>query len=211
MACISVLQSTPTWLPFVAANAGNGAPRTGIVYTQVDVAYKKSVQATFGVKTLLEADFRENGNGVYEILFSAAELDTTGSFIYTVNSNGGLPIPALKQFIGQAFIQSSSQYTPGSIALSTNLLTGNLVNLRGYPLVGEGVSARVLSAPVVMGASPNIGGIGSDMISVVTDSSGFFALEVVQGAEVDIVIPIINYRRTLTVPANQTDKLFELP
>jgi len=211
MACISVLQGTPTWLPFVAANSGDGSPRTGITFTQVDVAYKKSSQASFGVKSLLITDFRENGNGVYEILFSAQELDTTGSFIYTVNSNGGLPAPAIKQFIGQAFIQSSSQYTPGSIALDTNILTGNLIDLQSHAMVGESVSARVLSAPVVMGSDPNIGGVGCGMVSTTTDSSGFFALEVLQGAEVDIVIPAINYRRTLTVPSNQTDKLFEIP
>lgn len=211
MSYIAVLQGTPTWLPFIASNSNDGLPRTGITYSQVDVSYKKSSQATFQLKSLLVTDFRENGNGVYEILFSASDLNTVGSFLYVVQGNGGLPLPTIRQFIGQAVVQSSASYTPGTISLNTNVLTGNLIDLMGSPLVGESVSARIQSAPVIMGTTPNIGGVGVTMVSALTDSAGFFALEVLQGAVVDIVIPAINYRRTLTVPANVSDKLFELP
>jgi hypothetical protein len=213
MAYITILQGTPTWLPYIATDVNTGDPRTGITYNQVDVSYKKYGAAVFSVKTLVGGgtDFRENGSGVYEILFSALELDTLGTFIYVVNGNGALPSPSIKQYVGQAFIQASAAYTPGTITLPTNVLTGNLIDLAGVSLPNEAVSARILSAPVVMGSNPNIGGIGSDMVSTQTDTSGFFALEVLQGAEIDVVIPVINYRRTLTVPANSTDKLFEIP
>lgn len=211
MSCVSVLQGTPTWLTYIATDVGTGTPRTGITFSQVDVSYKKYGQPTFSVKTLLVTDFQENGNGVYEILFSGTELNTEGSFIYVVQGNGALPSPAVRQFVGQASVQSSASYTPGSISLSTNVLTGNLIDLHGDPLIGEAVSARVLSAPTVMGTSPNVGGVGSDTVSTQTDYAGFFALEVLQGAEVDITIPVVNYRRTLTVPSNTTDTLFDLP
>lgn len=210
MAVIDVLKSTATWLPFVATDVGDGAPRTGVTYSQVQVEYKKYGQTSFTVKALLVTDFQEIGSGVYEILFSAGELDTEGAFMYVVNSTGALPSPALRQYIGQADVQTATSYTPGAITLSTNILTGNLIDLNGYALVGESVSARILSAPTIMGTTPNIGGVGTDMVSVLTDSAGFFALEVLQGSEIDVVIPAINYRRTLTVPSNTTDKLFEL-
>jgi hypothetical protein len=212
MACIKILQGTPTWLPVIATDVGTGDPRTGILFNQLDVSFKKSTDPTFQVKTLTgPSDFRENGNGVYEILFSGTELNTLGTFIYVVNSNGALPSPATRQYLGQAFVESSSTYTPGTIALPTNVITGNLVDLSGSALIGEAVSARVLCAPNILGSSPNIGGIGTDMVSVQTDSGGFFALELLQGAIVDIVIPSINYRRTLTVPSNSTDVLFDIP
>jgi len=210
MAVIEVLKSTATWLPFVATDVGDGAPRTGVTYGQVQVEYKKYGQTSFSIKTLLVTDFQEIGSGVYEILFSSGELDTEGAFMYVVNSTGALPSPALRQYIGQADVETASSYTPGAITLSTNILTGNLIDLNGNALSGESVSARILSAPTVMGTTPNIGGVGTDMVSVLTDTAGFFALEVLQGSEIDVVIPVINYRRTLTVPANSTDKLFEL-
>lgn len=211
MAYIAVLQGTPTWLPFIAINADDGTPRTGILYTQIDVSYKKSSGSIFSLKVLAPTDFRENGFGVYEILFSAGELNTIGSFLYIVDGNPTLPLPAIRQFIGQAVVQSSSTYTPGTISLPTNMLTGNLIGLSGQPLIGESVSARIMSAPTIIGSTPNIGGIASDIVATQTDSAGFFALEVLQGAVIDITIPAINYRRTLTVPANVTDKLFDIP
>lgn len=211
MACIAVLQGTPTWLPVIVADVNTGAPRTGILFSQVDVAFKKATDPTFNLKLLSGPDFREAGAGVYEILFSSPELAVLGTFLYVVNGNGSLPSPAVRQFVGQAFVESSSTYTPGTISLDTNVLTGNLVDLRGSPMVGESVSARVLQAPAILGISPNRGGVGTQIISAKTDQAGFFALEVIQGSVVDVVIPSINYRRTLTVPANVTDELFEIP
>lgn len=212
MACIEVQQSVATFLPFVALNATDGSPRSGIVFGEIDVAYKKSNSVAFVSKSLTAPDFRENGNGVYEISFSASELDTTGSFLYVVNGNGSLASPAIRQYLGQAVVVSAAVYTPGSVTLSTNVLTGNLLDLQGNALVGESVHARVLETPSIQGSvSPSIAGIGTDIVSAKTDQAGFFALELLQGAVVDIVIPVANYRRTLTVPGNTTDVLFDLP
>lgn len=212
MSYIEILQGTPTWLPFLAANVGNGDPRTGILFNQITVAYKKSTDAAFISKILTGVgDYRENGNGFYEILFSAPELSVLGTFLYVVNSNGALPSPAMRQAVGQAFIESSSSYTPGTVTLNTNIVTGNLISLRGQPLIGEAVSARIVAAPTIIGSSPNIGGVGTDMVTTKTDSGGFFALELLQNSVVDVVIPVINYRRTLTVPAHSTDVLFNIP
>jgi hypothetical protein len=212
MSCIPVLQNTAEWLPFTATDVGTGAARTGVLYTQVTVSYKKAGDVAFSLKTLTGAsDFREIGLGVYEINFSGLELDTLGTFIFVVNSNGALPAPALNQYVGLAEVQAAAAYTPGTITLATNILTGNLVGLDGNGLSGESVTAKILSAPNIMGTLPNLGGVGTDMVSAVTDSGGFFALEILQEAVVDIVIPAINYRRTLTVPANSTDSLFDIP
>jgi hypothetical protein len=211
MSCTTVLQGTATWLQFVATDTGTGNPRTGIIFSEIDVSYKKSVDSAFSVKSLTGPDFREIGLGVYEILFSSAELNTLGSFIYVINNNGSLALPAIKQYVGNAFIQSAAAYTPGTIALPTNVLTGNLINLVGAALSGEAVSARVISGPSIIGNVPNLGGVGTGQVSAITDAGGFFALEILQGSVVDITIPVINYRRTLTVPANGTDVLFDIP
>jgi hypothetical protein len=211
MACVTILQGSPTWLTFIATDEGTGAPRSGITYNQIDVSFKRYSDTSFNLKVLAPTDFREIGLGVYEILFSATELNVLGSFVYVVQGNGSLPLPLIRQYIAQAMVQSSSSYTPGTISLPTNILTGNLIDLHGNALVGESVSARVLSSPNIIGAAPNIGGIGTDIVSTQTDNAGFFALEVLQNSVVDIVIPVVNYRRTLTVPANSTDILFEIP
>lgn len=211
MAYIAILQGTATWLPFIASDVNTGLPRTGILFNQIDVSLKKSTQSIFQAKAITGPEFRENGSGVYEVLFSNTDLNTIGSFLYIVNSNVVLPLPAIRQFIGQAVVQSSSTYTPGTISLPTNLLTGNLIDLSGQPLIGEAVSARIMAAPTILGSTPNIGGVASDIVATKTDSGGFFALEVLQRSIIDVTIPVINYRRTLTVPANSTNILFDIP
>ena len=212
MAYIQVLQGTATWLPYIANDVGDGDPRPGITFDQVDASYKKSTQASFSVKGLLVSDFRESGSGIYEVKFSSAELDTLGTFLYVVNGNANLPSPEVRQFVGQAFVVSSTAFVPGTITLDTNILTGNLVDLHGHPLINSPVSARIVAMPTILGSpSPNIGGVSTDLVSARTDSAGFFALELLQGAVIDITIPRVNFRRTLTVPANTTDVLFDLP
>jgi hypothetical protein len=211
MSYLAVLQGTPTWMPVEALDVITEAPRTGITFGLVSVFYKKSTQSTFQLKVIITTDFKENGSGIYEIQFSAAELNTEGTFLYIVNGNLSLPAPAIKQYFGQAVVQVAAAYTPGTISLNTNFLTGNLVDIAGNALIDIAVSARVLEAPEILGVSPNVGGVGTDLIGTRTDSSGFFALEVLQNSLIDITIPRIGYRRTLRVPANVTDKLFELP
>ena len=205
-----VVFGIPTWLPFIATDVNTGSPRIGITYDQVDVSYKRSNQSSFQVKALVTTDFRENGGGIYEILFSAIDLSEEGLFLYLVNGKAIL-LPEIKQSIGQADIQRPEPYTPGGIVLATNVLTGNLIDAHGDALIDVAVSARVLEAPEILGSSPNIGGVGTDIISARTDDDGFFALEVLQNSLIDITIPRIGYRRTLRVPANASDSLFRLP
>lgn len=211
MSVIDVVQNSATWLPFVATDIGTGNPRLGITFSQIDLVFKKATETSFTAKGLTSPEFREVGLGVYEVLFSASDFDTLGSFIYAVNGGATLPAPSIKQFVGRADVKAVGSVSPGQISLPTNILTGNLIGLNSSPLVGEAVSARVLSAPNVIGSTPNLGGIGTDIVSAQTDSGGFFALEVLQGAVIEVVIPVVNYRRTLTVPGNTTDLLFDIP
>jgi len=212
MACVQVQQGVATWLTYLAHDVNTGDPRTGITFNQVDVSFKKAGDLIFTLKVMTALDFREIGQGVYEVLFSTSELNTVGSFLYVINGNGGLPAPAVRQFIGQAYVVASSAYTPGTVSLPTNVITGNIVDLRGVAVQDAAVSARVLAAPSIQGlVSPNIAGVTSDLISARTDAAGFFALELIQNSVVDITIPRINYRRTLTVPDNTTDTLWDIP
>jgi len=201
---IPVQQAVLAWLPFKAVNATDGAARAGITFDQITVTYKKASDRDFGSKSILVTDFRENGGGYYEIAFSAAELNTPGTLLYLV-SGGTLPAPAINPYLGKAAV------IPATVTLGMNALTGYLVDLNGQALVNESISARVLSAPALVGTTPNRGGIGSGLISAKSDQNGFFVLEIAQGAVVDVVISAVNYRRTLTVPASATSKLFEIP
>ena len=207
----NIPQGTPTWLTVVASNDDTGIAREGITYDQVDVVFKKSTQVTFSSKIITAGEWRESGLGVYEVLFSNTDLNVLGSLIYVINSNILLPLPKIRQFIGLASVVSSASYIPNAVVLSTNALVGNLIDLHGNPLVNAVISARIIELPSILGSGTNKGGVSMDLVSARSDAGGFFALEVVQGSLVDITIPMIGYRRTLRVPANVSDILFDLP
>ena len=211
MSFIIVTRDTPTWLIFVASDVDTGDPRTGIIYSQINCYYKKANQAGFQSKTLSGSNFRECGYGVYEIQFSASDLSTDGSFVYMVESNLSLPNPPLRRFVSQTYVQDIATITPDVIILPIEVIYGNLITLRGDPISGASVSARIVSSPYIIGTSPDIGGIGTDLLATTTNELGFFSLELIQGSVVDIVIPAIKYRRTLTVPSNGSDRLFDIP
>ena len=53
-------------------------------------------------------------------------------------------------------------------------------------------------------------GIYDVIVSTKTDTNGYFEINVLQQATVDVVIADIGYRRTVTVPSTTLAKLFEL-
>ena len=68
-------------------------PKTGIAYTVVTVEYVKEGDSSFTEKTLASEDWVELGNGIYNVSFTAAELDTKGKFIWNVKGTGFLNYP----------------------------------------------------------------------------------------------------------------------
>lgn len=66
------------------------ARKTGIAYTSVTVEYLKAGDSSFTEKTLASEDWIELGNGIYDVKFTASELDTKGKFIWNVKGSGFL-------------------------------------------------------------------------------------------------------------------------
>jgi hypothetical protein len=62
----------------------SGVPVTGVVFGGVTVKYRKFGQTSFTTKTISGSDWFEVGDGWYDVLFSASELDTVEDFNYIV-------------------------------------------------------------------------------------------------------------------------------
>jgi len=89
--------SKSAWIRIYLTDA-EGNPKTGLTYSDVSVRYIKYGQTSFTTKTLDTTNFRELGNGVYEVQFTGTELDTLGSFIIFVSpTTPGLFVPVAKE------------------------------------------------------------------------------------------------------------------
>lgn len=145
--------------------------------------------------------FFEIGSGVYEIRFTASELDTLGSFVYTVNGS------TITQFVGEADVEAVT-VAPVLVAVQTCTVTGHLKTLAGTALANAAVSARIIGKPTI----DNNLAYEDALTSTTTNSNGEFFIELPRLAFVEVYIPKVNYRRQLTVPNRATANLFtEVP
>ena len=188
----------------VTAAGGTGS----VVITSDTTGATSSVQVTggtantaLGFATTVQSGrtiFTEVGDGVYTVEFiGTTELDTVGSF--TVKVTGA----TIDQFVSISTILAAG--TTGTVkTVSTCVLTGHVFDANGNPIPGTSVSARVLNRP----ALENDVVYGDNLSSVTTDVNGEFFLELARLLEVEIFIPVANYRRQLTVPNQATANLF---
>jgi len=142
----------------------------------------------------------EIGAGVYELEFTASELDTLGSFIYKVTGS------TIDQYVEVIDVVVASQ-TVTSVSLDKCVISGHVFGVGGDPMIGASVSAKVLGVPSIIGGL----GIADSRATTVTGSNGEFFLELARQAYVEITIPKMNYKRQLTVPNSPSAVLFEIP
>lgn len=153
----------------------------------------------------VDGNWTEFGLGYYELDLSATETDTAGSL--DIRFSG----PTIRTTLLTAFVTANASPNPiATAAPPTSSLFGLIYDAGGSPVADVAVSARVLSTPTLL--HPDVEGMAltSQLVTVTTDSDGFFSMTLVSGAVIDIFIPFVNFRRTLTVPSTATN-LFSIP
>lgn len=195
-----VVQSVPEELICTLTDA-DSEPVTGLTSSDVTCQIRKAGEGSFSSKALTGLNFVEVGSGVYTLIPTAANIDTIGVFVWTIDG------AAIKQFVGVANIVSAETSNTVS-TLDTCVITGHVFTLSGNPVIGATVSARVLGKPTILN---NNVGILDESVSTTTDNTGQFFLLLARLAEVEVVIPSMNYRRILTVPNDTNADLFEVP
>jgi hypothetical protein len=180
----------------------DNAPVAGLVFSDLTVEYRKEGDVGFTAKVLAAPDVVEHGDGVYTIAFTAAELDTVGSFTVKVQS------ATIDQYVVVPNVVAQGQAST-AVSLETCILTGHVFDAAGQPIPGAAVSARVLGLPSI---EQNQAAVTDDLVTATTDASGEFFLTLVRLADVEVFIPEANYRRRLRVPNSATANLFtEVP
>ena len=142
--------------------------------------------------------------GYYSILFNPTDLDTLDQFTYTITDASGTDFDFFERIID--IIPATTALTESTPTVSTCIVKDHILDLGGSAVVNVAISARLLSLPVLVSGVA----VEDKVISAKTDANGFFQLTLLQGAIVDIVIPAVGYRRTITVPSSTSANLFEI-
>jgi len=85
---VQALQQNATAQLVVRLVDGSGDAVVSVAFGDVTTQYKKQGDAGWTSKSVLITDWEEISDGRYLLLFSAAELDTEGKFLYQVTASG---------------------------------------------------------------------------------------------------------------------------
>lgn len=203
MSVILLQNQTGTVSVYVETTAGAAA--TGLLFSDVAVTIQKDGGAFAApVPAIDGTSWTEIGGGWYSVDLSAADTDTLGTLYVAVQGVG------LKTSLTPAFVSEAAPTPSPTISVPTTVMFGYVLGVDGSASAGAAVSARILAVPSV-GTSGAEGYVQSEgLVTTTTDSSGFFTMALVTGAQVDFFIPSANYRRTFLVPSSSTN-VFDLP
>lgn len=204
MSCVILLQNQAGNVSvYVETTAGVAA--TGLLFSDVTVTISKDGGTYAALNPVLDGtSWTEVSGGWYDITLSATDTDTLGTLYVRVEGAG------LKTSLTPALISVAASAPTATLTVATTLMFGYVLNVDGSAASGAAVSARILAVPSV-GISGTEGYVQSEgLVTAKTDSSGFFTMELLTGAQVDFFIPAANYRRTFQVPTSSTN-VFDLP
>jgi hypothetical protein len=97
MSFYTVSREVGTELSLTLVDASQ-APVNGVAFGDITATYRKN-GGTFVTKTVLSGEWAEVGDGVYKLSFTAAELNTAGSFRFTITGGSFEPYVADVQIV----------------------------------------------------------------------------------------------------------------
>lgn len=203
MSCPILLQDTVGSLVVYLEDSA-GVAVTGLDNTDVTADLRKE-GGSFAAMTLTGSNFVETGSGFYTLSLAATDTDVLGTLYVRIDG------AAIKLVLTSAFVAASAPINPTQAqSIPVTALFGYVNLPDGAPMAGATVSARILSTPSIQYTGDEAVLFGTGLVTVKTDSSGFFSISLVTGAEVDVFVPAADYRRTLTVPGT-SQNLFSIP
>lgn len=181
------------------ADSGYGlTPIAGITYDQVLVKYQK-MGGEFVEKTMNGTNWIERGEGFYSIVWSPEDLDTIGSFIFTV----AFPYQTKEYQDRFTVIPEPIQY---GVPAPTCVVTGNIVDIGGLPMSATDVVFRPPHVPSFAGPSL----VASGIIRTMTDAFGNFSVRLLRNTSVLVEIEKAGIRYLISIPDEPTAQLLDL-
>lgn len=179
-----------------------GTPVPGLTSSQVICKYRKEGAApTLVTKALTSGTWMDLGGGYYVIQFSAAEMDTVGTFFFKLTSS------SFDNFLYDEFdIEPVVAPLPSPIPPGMCIVSGTVKDVGGHIPRDSRISARPVDFPIRAG--DNL--VNSDAVYTYPDSLGNFTLTLMQGATVIVEIERTAIRSQITVPATPTALLLNL-
>ena len=182
-----------------------GSPATGLADTDVTADIKKAGAGSFSSHTLSPTNWTELSGGFYEVDLASTDTDVLGDLYLRVQGATIRTALVVSYIVASAPVNPPSVTPPSAVAIF-----GYVYDPDSQPVAGVTVSARILGSPTVLHPGTEGLAITQDLVTVETDSDGFFSISLISGVSVDLTISAARYRRTFIVPSISTN-LFDIP
>jgi len=153
--------------------------------------------------------------GIFDYLFSVLATDPLGQWRYVYRSTVGT-IVKLHEFFFKVVAPVANVSVPS--VSGACVIEGDIVGPNGQPLLDTTGPNGEPKGVVIEFHSAGRRGTGAvitatAMVSTQADANGHFKVELIQGGEFTVFIPLVNYRRTVKIPNTPTaqfDTLLEV-
>lgn len=197
-----LIQDQPTNVVVYLELTATGLGATGLTHDDVTCGIKKSSDPAFSVYVLDATNFTELDDGYYLVALTSVETTDTGSLYLRFSST----TTKATLIVANVVEEPAAPSVPAAVVIPTTAIEGYIYNLDGTGRADITVAARILAQPTIVDVGV---ALMPDVTIATTDSDGYFVLELLTGSQVEVQIPALNYRRTITVPASPAN-LFTL-
>lgn len=154
-----------------------------------------------GTGAILGASLSEISNGFYTLELDP-DIFPLGRVEFLLSTPTAAPQAISALIVSPAAVVPAPAYP----IIDTTMLFGFVLDSLGAPIAGAKVAYKLMSSPTLVGGAA----IGNALKVSVTNASGYFSFDPLVGAMIEIIIPSIGFRRTLTVPTVSSN-IFTLP
>lgn len=200
-----LLQNTASSV-VVYLELSTGLPATTLTFADVTVGLRKEGGAflAFPVTALT---FTNLSSGFYQIEVTAADTDTLGGLYFSIT---GATIKASLVAARVVVAASAPPVPPAGYTPPTTTIFGYLYDQAGIAKSNVTVLCRIISKPTILHPTSQGILITDQFLTTLTDAYGFFSIDLITSAQVEVIIADANYRRVITVP-NASSNLFDIP
>lgn len=184
---MSLFLKKPSETVIQLLSTSSSEPVTGVLPSAVTLKIRKNGAASFTTKPLASDSFVEISEGFYSVRWEAADLDTLGSFTFTLSSSGVKAVSVFERIVPEPFFVNQPSLTC--------LVTGSVYELDGRPSQ-ESIVFRAQKLPSAVGNALTSG----QVVKTSTDAFGNFSASLLRGAKVIVEMERSGLKHTITVP-----------
>ena len=174
-------------------------PITGLLPVDMTARIRKP-EGEFEDKALDSDNFMELESGLYLVIFSETDMQTLGTFTYSLNS-GSID-----------YTWNSFQIVPlplqATVGATSCIVTGNIINLGGKPGVNTKIQFRLGQIPSVFLDGQSL--VSADILTTFPDAMGNFSVSLLRGETVIVEIPQTGIVQQIIIPNQETADLTDL-